>query len=94
MHLRLAATHCAWKSTSTGSSLLITRSVKSSWSWTLKETFRRGERGRERGERKDALVAVHCSEEVEKEEVAAAVDAGRLRTSFAESVQILRSSSL
>ncbi len=96
-------THCAWKSISTGSWLLMTLSVKSSWSWTLKETSRREVCGRERGrvrdgERKETRVVADCRE-VEKEEeevvvVVAAVDARRQQISFAESDQILRTSSL
>lgn len=42
----MMCTYCAWKSTSTGRLLLMTRSVKSSWSWTLKETLLLCGRGR------------------------------------------------
>lgn len=80
----------------------MTLSVKSSWSWTLKETSRREERGSERdGERKETRLMLDCSEvekegeeEEEEEEVTVAADAGRQRISFADSVQILRTSSL
>lgn len=80
---------------STGSSLLMTLSVKSSWSCTLKEASRREVRGREHGrvregDRKERG-AVGERREVEKEQEA---EAGRLRRSFTESVQILRTSSL
>lgn len=47
------------------------------------------------GERKETRVAADCREvEKEDEEAAVAVDAGRQRVSFTESVQILRNSSL
>lgn len=77
----------------------MTRSVKSSWSWTLKETSRREVWGRERGsvrdgERKDTRGVADCREVENEEEAVAAVDVLRQRMSLAESVQILRTSSL
>lgn len=77
----------------------MTLSVKSSWSWTLKETSRREERGKERGseregERKDIRLVLDCSEVENEEVVMVEVDAGRQRISLADSVQILRTSSL
>lgn len=91
------STHCAWKSTNTGSSLLMTLSVKSSLSWTLKDTSLRRVWGRARGrvrdgERKATRFGAVCRD-VEKEEELM-VDDGRQRISFTESVQILRTSSL
>lgn len=76
----------------------MTLSVKSSWSWTLKETSRievwGKERGRVReGERRETRALVDCSE-VEKQEAAVAVDAGTRRMSLAENEQSLRISSL
>ena len=65
-------THWAWKSTRTGSWLLMTRSVKSSWSCTLKETPRRGAWWRGRGNAAGGEEPVRSSgeEEGRKEVVA------------------------
>lgn len=46
------------------------------------------------GERKDTRGVVDCRELENEEEAVAAVDVRRQRISFAESVQILRTSSL
>lgn len=92
-------THCAWKSISTGSWLLMTLSAKSSWSWTLKETSLRDVWGRLWGtvreaERKESRGAADCTEVVKQDEAALVLDSERPRTSFTATVQILRSSSL
>lgn len=93
------STHCAWKSTSTGSSLLMTLSVKSSLSWTLKETARLEVWGREwgrvrEGERKETRVVADRREVEKDKDAMVAVDAGWHRISLTDSVQILRTSSL
>lgn len=92
-------THCAWKSISTGRLLLMTLSVKSSWSWTLKETSLRDMWGRLWGtvreaERKERRGEVVCTEVDKQDEAALVLDCERPQTSFTATVQILRSSSL
>lgn len=92
-------THCAWKSISTGSWLLMTLSAKSSWSWTLKETSLRDVWGRLWGtvreaERKESRGAADCTEVVKQDEAALVLDSETPWTSFTATVQILRSSSL
>lgn len=98
-NLLLQSTYCAWKSIRTGSWLLMTLSVKSSWSWTLKETSLREMWGRHWGrvreaERKETRDVADWREVEKQEEAVVAVDTGRPRTSFTESDQILRTSSL
>lgn len=84
-------TYCAWKSTSTGRSLLMTLSVKSSWSCTLKEMNLCEDRENEReGDRKDRTWAETFREEERDESEAAA---GRRLRSFTEMAQTLRKSS-
>lgn len=89
-------TYCAWKSTSTGRSLLMTLSVKSSLSCTLKETHLCEDRGRERGHRKYCLrTAVLRKEEgdEDEEEERESEATGRRRESFTQTDQILLTSS-
>lgn len=89
-------TYCAWKSTSTGRSLLMTLSVKSSLSCTLKEMHLCEERRSEReGDRKDRVwTEVLREEERDEEDVESeAAAAGRRRESFTETAQILLTSS-
>lgn len=87
------STHCAWKSISTGSWLLMTLSVKSSLSWTLKEALRWDIRvmGCD-AERKKTPFLVDWNITGKLEDVA--VDAERQWKSFTVKFQSLRISSL
>lgn len=89
----MMCTYCAWKSTSTGRSLLMTRSVKSSWSWTLKETLLLCGRGRGSERVRNGCTAGDDVREEEYDEEDETVT-GRRQKSLTDTEQTLRMRSL